>query len=81
MPCLMTQIANASSTLALTSALDGDGWLTPRPGRFTPENDKVLGGFQGQSRRVRKISPLPEFEPRTVQHVASRHTDYAIQAP
>ena len=25
-----------SSTLSLTSALDGSGWLTPRPGRFTP---------------------------------------------
>ena len=25
-----------TSTLSLTSALDGDGWLTPRPGRFTP---------------------------------------------
>ena len=25
-----------SSTLSLTSALQGCGWLTPRPGRFTP---------------------------------------------
>jgi hypothetical protein len=25
-----------SSTLSLTSALDGSGWLTPRSGRFTP---------------------------------------------
>ena len=25
-----------SSTLPLTSALDGGGWSTPRPGRFTP---------------------------------------------
>jgi hypothetical protein len=25
-----------SSTLSLTSALDGGGWSTPRPGRFTP---------------------------------------------
>jgi hypothetical protein len=24
------------STLFLTSALDGGGWSTPRPGRFTP---------------------------------------------
>jgi len=28
-------------TLALTSALDGDGWLTPRPSRFTPGNKLV----------------------------------------
>ena len=25
-----------SSTLSLTSALDGGGWSAPRPGRFTP---------------------------------------------
>ena len=25
-----------NSTLSLTSALDGVGWLTPRPGRFIP---------------------------------------------
>jgi hypothetical protein len=29
------------TTLSLTSALDGVGWLTPRPGRFTPGNDPV----------------------------------------
>jgi hypothetical protein len=28
-----------SSTLSLTWALDGGGWLTPRPGRFTPEKE------------------------------------------
>jgi hypothetical protein len=25
-----------NSTLSLTSALDGDGWLAPPPGRFAP---------------------------------------------
>jgi hypothetical protein len=30
-----------SSTLALTPALDVDGWPTPRPGRFTPGKDPV----------------------------------------
>ena len=30
-----------SATLSLTSALDGGGWSTPRPGRFTPGNDPV----------------------------------------
>ena len=30
-----------SSTLPSTSAVDGGGWLTPRPGRFTPERDPV----------------------------------------
>jgi hypothetical protein len=27
--------------LFLTSALDGGGWSTPRPGRFIPGNDPV----------------------------------------
>ena len=39
-----------------------------------------LGGPQGWSGRVRKISPLPVFEPRTVQPVASRYTNWAIPA-
>jgi hypothetical protein len=26
---------------SLTAALDGEGWSTPRPGRFTPEKDPV----------------------------------------
>jgi hypothetical protein len=30
-----------SSTLSLTSALDGGGWSRPRPGRFTPGKDVV----------------------------------------
>jgi hypothetical protein len=30
-----------SSTLSLTSAIDGDGWSTPRPGRFIPGKDPV----------------------------------------
>jgi hypothetical protein len=30
-----------SSTLSLTSVLDGSGWSTPRPGRFTPGKDPV----------------------------------------
>jgi hypothetical protein len=31
-----------SSILSLTSALDGGGWTTPRPGRFTPSKGPVL---------------------------------------
>jgi len=30
-----------SSTLSVTLALDGGGWSTPRPGRFTPVEDPV----------------------------------------
>ena len=36
-----------------------------------------LGGPQGLSEWVRKISPPPGFDPRTVQPVASRYTDWA----
>ena len=34
-----------------------------------------LGGPQGRSRRVRKISPPQGFDPRTVLSVAIRYTD------
>jgi len=53
------------STFSLTSALDGGEWSTPRPGRFTPGKEtryllhRRLCGLQGQSGRVRKISPPP----------------------
>ena len=73
-----------SSTLSLTSALDRGGWSPPRPGRFTPRKEtryalyRRLGGPQGRSGRKRKISSLPEFDPRTVQPVAGRYTDWAI---
>jgi hypothetical protein len=41
---------------------------------------KRLGVPQGRCGQVRKISPLPGFNPRTVQPVQSRYTDYAILA-
>jgi len=61
------------TTISLTSVLDVGGWSMPCLGHFTPRKEtwyplyKRLGGPQGQSGRVRKISPLPEFNPRTVQ--------------
>jgi hypothetical protein len=70
----------------LFSALDGGGWSTSRPGRFTPGKEsryplyRRLGGPQGRSGRVRKISPPLGLDPRTVQPVASRYTDWAIPA-
>jgi hypothetical protein len=39
-----------SSTLSLTSALDGGGWLTPRPGRLPPRTrpgSHCTGGWVG----------------------------------
>jgi hypothetical protein len=38
-----------------------------------------LGGPQGRSGQVRKISTPPGFYPRTVQPVASRYTDHATR--
>jgi len=59
-----------------TSALDEGGWSTPRPGRFIPWKGtryllcRRLGGPQGRSGRVRKISSPPGFDPLIVQAVA-----------
>ena len=39
--------------------------------------NRRLGGPQGRSARVRKISRTPGFDLRTVQAVASRYTDWA----
>jgi hypothetical protein len=69
------------STLSLTSALDGDEWLTPHLGRFIPGKGtryplhRMLGEPGGRSGLVRKISPSPGFDSWTVQLVVSRYTD------
>jgi hypothetical protein len=57
------------------------GWSTTC--RFTPGNDAVPialegGCAHGRYGQVRKISPSQGFDPRTVQPVASRYSDYAI---
>jgi hypothetical protein len=41
---------------------------------------RSLGGPQGRSELVRKIVPPLGYEPRIVQLVASRYTDWAIPA-
>ena len=50
------------------------------PGKTQYPLYRRLGGRQSRSGRVRKISPSPGFDPGTVQAVASRYTDFAIQA-
>jgi len=52
--------------------------LPPRKTRY-PYYTR-LGGPQGGSGGVRKISLPPGFDPQTVQPVASRHIDCAIPA-
>jgi len=67
-----------NSTLSLTSALNGGGWLRPRPGQFTPRERPGIhrtGGWVGPKAGLEgcgKSRHTPEFDPRTVQPVASR---------
>ena len=70
-----------SSTLSLTLALDGGGWSTPHPGRFTPGKDPPApivqedGWAPGQIwTGAENLTPMG-FDPRTVQPVASRYTE------
>jgi hypothetical protein len=58
-----------SSTLSVTSVIDGGGWSTPRPSRLASREREE------RFARVRKISPSPGFDPQTAQPVASRYTD------
>jgi hypothetical protein len=69
-----------SSTLSLTSLLDEGVCLTLCFCALTPEMNQCLlyrrlGGPQGRSERVRKISPTPGFDLRTGQPVTSLCTD------
>ena len=69
-----------SSTLSLTSAIDGVGGQRNAQAALPTGKTRYplyrrLGGSQGQSGQVLKILPPPEFDPQTVQVVASRYTD------
>ena len=76
-----------SSTLSLASALDMGVWLTPRPGRFTPDKStpypfyKRLCEPQSRYRRVREIPPPMGFDPRTVKPEALTKRLPAIKRP
>jgi hypothetical protein len=45
------------------------------PGKTRYPLYRILGGPQGRSGRVQRISPPTGYDPRTVQPVASRYTD------
>jgi len=49
------------------------------PGKTRYPLHRRMSGPQGRSGQVRKISPPPVFDPRTVQPVGSRYTDYATR--
>jgi len=82
---MKVQEVDYSSTISLTSALDGVGSQNYAPAELPPGQTRYrlyrrLGGIHGWSRRVRKILPLPAFEPQTPHAVASHYTRYAIPA-
>ena len=71
-------------TLEQATKAQGESMGTAaRPGRFTPQQEsryplyRWLGGPEGRSGRVLKISPTPGCDRRTVQLVANCYTDYA----
>jgi hypothetical protein len=49
------------------------------PGKTRYPLYRRLGGSQNRSGCLRKVSPPPGFDPRTVQPVVSRYTDWAIR--
>jgi hypothetical protein len=51
------------------------------PGKTLYPLYRRQGGFHSRSEQMRKILPPLEFDPRTVEPVASRYTDYAIRPP
>ena len=69
----------------MTTALEEGEGSASRPGRSLPPGKtqyplyRRLDGPQGRSGQVRKISLPPGFDPRTVQPVASRYTDWATR--
>ena len=71
-----------SSTFSLTSALGGQLHAPAAlpPGMTRHALYRSLGGPQGQTLRVGKISPLPGFDTRNVQPVGNRYTDWDIAA-
>ena len=73
-----------SSTLPLTSALDGCEWSAPRPGCFAPRKTRYLlyrklGGPQVRSGRMRKFSPPTGI--RSPDRPACSESPYRLSAP
>ena len=63
----------------------GVGGQSHAPAALSPEKNRYslyrrVDGPQGRSGRVWNISSPPEFDPRTIQPIASGYTDCAIPA-
>jgi hypothetical protein len=73
------------STHSWPTALEGGDGSASRSGHSLPPGKtryplyRRLGEPQGQFGQVWKILPPPGFDPRTIQPVASRYTDYTTQ--
>ena len=69
---------------SMTVALEGGEWSAARPGCTLPPGKtryplyRRLGGSQGRSGRAENLAP-PGFDPRTVQPVVSRYTNWATR--
>ena len=70
-----------SSTLSLTSTLDGVGGQHHASAALSPGREtryplyRRVGGPQGRFGQVRKVLSSPGLDPRTVQPEASHYTD------
>jgi len=72
----------------MTTALEGGEGLSSRPGRSLPPGKtryplyRRLGGPQGRSGQMRKISPPPGFDPRTeaIKGTYSAHFNFGTNA-
>ena len=68
----------------MAAALEGGEWSAARASRTLPPAKtryplyRRLGGPQGRSGRAENLAS-PEFDPRTVQPVVSRYTDWATR--
>ena len=78
--CTVRKTVKYTSTLSLTSSIDRLCCQRHAPAAFPWErlDTHCIGGWVGPRfgpGQVRKISPPPVFDPRTVQPVASHYTD------
>ena len=68
----------------MTAALEEGEWSAARPGRTSPPGKtryplyRRLDGLRGRSGQVENLAP-PGFDPRTVQPVVIRYTDWATR--
>jgi hypothetical protein len=66
------------SSVSFTSALEGGGWSRTHPGNDQAPVLQRLGGPQGRSGRVRKLSPLLGFDLRLIQLVGNSIYDPSL---